>query len=128
MQNTIFISITIMKQQTGKRSRYSNSLRAGRSRVRILAWTRYYICSKNRPDRLWGPPGLLTMGFFRGRGGGKRPGRDIYDSPTIADVMNLWSYTSTPHTPLSLTMRNFEFKPTYCWNCRKCSTKSASWI
>jgi hypothetical protein len=93
--------MTIMKQQPGKCSRYSNSLRAGRSRVRILVGTRDYLCSKNRPDRLWGPPGLLTMVLFREGGGGS--GREAtYTSLQI--LPNLWMCGATPLLPIRLCL------------------------
>jgi hypothetical protein len=45
--------------------------------------------SLRRPDRLWGPPSLLSTGV-------KRPGNEADHSPTSAEVKKLWIYTSTP--------------------------------
>jgi hypothetical protein len=57
---------------------------------RILSFPR-------RPDRLWGPPNLLSNGYRRPL---KRQGREAAHSPPAsAEVKKMWIYTSTPHTP-----------------------------
>jgi hypothetical protein len=54
--------------------------------------------SPPRPERLWGPPSLLSNGYW---GGGfslgvKRPGREAdHSPPSSAEVKNAWNYTST---------------------------------
>jgi len=52
-----------------------------------------------RPDRLWGPPSLLSNGYqelFLSLGV-KRPGREAdHLFPSSAEVKNTWRYTSTP--------------------------------
>jgi hypothetical protein len=57
------------------------------------------ICSSpRRPDRLWGPPSLLSN-WVPGvlSPGVKRQGRDAdHSPPTSADVKKTWIYTSTP--------------------------------
>jgi hypothetical protein len=46
-----------------------------------------------RPERLWGPPGLL----FNGYAGVKRPGRAAdHSPPSSAEVKNAFSYISIP--------------------------------
>jgi hypothetical protein len=60
---------------------------------------REFFSSPPRPDRLWGPPGLLSNGY-EGEGvlssGVKRPGREADHSPSSnAEVKNAGSYTST---------------------------------
>jgi hypothetical protein len=57
-----------------------------------------FFSSPPRPDRLWGPPILLSNGykgfFFLGL---RRPGCGaLHSSPSSAEVKNAWSYTSTP--------------------------------
>jgi hypothetical protein len=53
--------------------------------------------SPRRPDRLWGPPNLLSDEYRRALSPGvKRPGREADHSPTNAEVKNMWIYTSTP--------------------------------
>jgi hypothetical protein len=51
-----------------------------------------------RPDRLWGPPSLLSNGYRGPFPGGKaRPGRDADRSPpSSAEVNTSRSYTSSP--------------------------------
>jgi hypothetical protein len=47
------------------------------------------------PDRLWGPPSLLSNAYRRL--GVKRPGREAdHSSPSSVDVKNAWRYASTP--------------------------------
>jgi hypothetical protein len=57
-----------------------------------------FFCPPPRPDRLWGPPSLLSdgkQGLFLC--GVKRPGRETdHSSPSSAEVQNAWSYTSAP--------------------------------
>jgi hypothetical protein len=49
------------------------------------------------PDRPWGPPNLLYIGYRVFPGGKERPGRDADPtSPSGAVVMKGYSYTSTP--------------------------------
>jgi hypothetical protein len=53
--------------------------------------------SPPRPGRLWGPPSLLTSGYWRLSPGVKRPGREAGHLPTSrAEVKNAWNHTSTP--------------------------------
>jgi hypothetical protein len=57
---------TTMTLEPGYRSRYSNWLRAGRPRgqVRVPVRERFFTFSR-RPDRLWGPPKLLSNWYWR---------------------------------------------------------------
>jgi hypothetical protein len=52
------------------------------------------------PDRLWGPPNLLSNGYRGALSPGvKRPGCEADHSlPTSAEVKEKWFYTATPHT------------------------------
>jgi hypothetical protein len=53
-----------------------------------------FFSSPPRPERLWGPPSLLSNGYIR-------PGREADSSPPPnADVKNAWSYISTPQYAL----------------------------
>jgi hypothetical protein len=59
------------------------------------------FASPCRPERLWGPPNLLSNGC---RGalspGTKRQGcEDDQSPPSSAEVKKMWIYTSTHHTP-----------------------------
>jgi hypothetical protein len=57
-----------------------------------------FYSSPLRPDRLWGPSSLLSIGY-RGvlSSGIKRPGREADNSPPPSDKSkNAWSYTSIP--------------------------------
>jgi hypothetical protein len=52
--------------------------------------------SPRRPDRLWGPPSLLSNGYRALSAGVNRPGREACRSPpTSAEVRKIWIYTST---------------------------------
>jgi hypothetical protein len=68
-------------------------------RVRVPVGSRTFS-SPRPPDRIWGPPNVLSKGD---RGalfpGVERPGREGDHSPsTSAEVKKTWIYTSTPHT------------------------------
>jgi hypothetical protein len=67
--------------------------------VRVPVGSRI-IFSPRRPDRFWGPPSLLSIGY---RGGGAHsPGakhrvREAdHSPPASAEVKKMWIYTSTP--------------------------------
>jgi hypothetical protein len=65
--------------------------------VRVPVWSRIFSSTRH-PDRLWGPPNLLSNGY---RGdlspGVKRPEREIdHSPPASAEVKKMWIYTSTP--------------------------------
>jgi len=50
-----------------------------------------------RPDRLWGPPSVLSNGYRVLSPGIKRPDRETNNSlPSSVEFKNAWSYTSTP--------------------------------
>jgi hypothetical protein len=52
--------------------------------------------SSRRPDRLWGPPSLLSNGYRGPFAGVKRPGCEAYHSPPAnAEVTKIWIDTST---------------------------------
>jgi hypothetical protein len=62
--------------------------------VRVPVGSRIFT-SLRLPDRLWGPPNLLSNGY---RGffswGVKRPGREAdHSPPTVAEVKKMWIYT-----------------------------------
>jgi hypothetical protein len=50
------------------------------------------------PDRLWGPPNLLSNGYeILFPPGVKRPGREAdHSPPASAEVKKMWVYTTTP--------------------------------
>jgi hypothetical protein len=59
-------------------------------RVQVPVGARIFT-SPCRPDRLWGPPSLLSNGYR------KRPGREADHSPlTSAEVKKMWIYAFTP--------------------------------
>jgi hypothetical protein len=69
--------------------------------VRVPVGSRIFS-SPSRPERLWGPPNLLSNGhgglFFPGV---KRPEHEaVHSPPASAEVQKMWIYTSTPHTTL----------------------------
>jgi hypothetical protein len=70
------------------------------------------ISSPLRPERLWGPPTLLSNGYQRlFPWGVKRPGREADNSPpSSAEVKKAWSYTSTPqYVFMAWCLDNFTF-------------------
>jgi hypothetical protein len=52
--------------------------------------------SPKRSDRLLGPFSLLFNGYRRSFPGPRRPGRDVYPSPSRTEVMNKWGYIYFP--------------------------------
>jgi hypothetical protein len=91
----IFLSLS---EDPGYRSRYSDCLRAGRSRGRSSSPGRVRIFSSPyRPDRLLGPPSLLTNGYRGLFPGVKGQGHEADHSPSAsAEVKKMWIYTFTP--------------------------------
>jgi hypothetical protein len=64
--------------------------------VRVPVGSRIFS-SPRRPDRLWGPPNLLSNGYRHSFSGVKRPAREVHhSSPSSAEVKKMWIYTSTP--------------------------------
>jgi hypothetical protein len=56
-----------------------------------------FLSSPPRPDRLYGPPSLLSNVYQGLSLGVRRPGREAdHSPPSSAGVKNVWSYTSTP--------------------------------
>jgi len=50
---------------------------------------REFFSSLPRLDRLWGPPSLLSKGYW----GGKRPERVVdYSSPSSLEAKNVWNF------------------------------------
>jgi hypothetical protein len=71
----------------------------GRFGVLVSLGSRIFS-SPYSPDRLWGPPSLISNGYQGALSPGvKWPGREAdHSPPTCADVMKTWIYTATPHT------------------------------
>jgi hypothetical protein len=65
-------------------------------RVRVPVESRILYTAR-RPARLWGPPNLLSNGYWGALSPGvKLPGREADRSPpTSAGVKKIWIYTST---------------------------------
>jgi hypothetical protein len=65
-------------------------------RVRVPVGARFF--SPHRPDWFWGPPSLLSNGYWVASSlEVKRPGREAdHSPPTNAEVKNTWIYASTP--------------------------------
>jgi hypothetical protein len=62
--------------------------------VRVPVGSRIFCTS---PNRLWGPPNLLSNGYGAPSLGVKRPGREAdHSPPASAEVNKMWIYTSTP--------------------------------
>jgi len=83
-------------------SRYSDSLRAGRSGDQIPGEARFF---RTRPDQPWGPPSLLYNGYRVSFPGVKRPGRGVdHPTPSSAEVkesVELYLYSpSGPSWPV----------------------------
>jgi hypothetical protein len=67
--------------------------------VRVPVGARFFS-SPRRSDMFWGPPSLLSNGYWGLLSRGiKRPGHDAdHSPPTSVEVKNTWIYTSTvPH-------------------------------
>jgi hypothetical protein len=61
----------------------------------LVGWR--IFSSPRRPDRLWGPPNLLSKGTGSYAPGVKRPKRESdHSPPASAEVQKMWIYTSTP--------------------------------
>jgi len=71
---------TCIQEGLGDCSRYSDSLRAGRSGDRIPVGGEIF---HTRPDRLYGPPSLLYTGYRVSFPGVKRPGRGVDHLPHL---------------------------------------------
>jgi hypothetical protein len=64
--------------------------------VRVPVGSRIFS-SPRLPDRLWGPPNLLSNEYQGLSLGVKRPGREAdHSPPASAEVNKMWIYTSTP--------------------------------
>jgi hypothetical protein len=93
-----FISYSSYKKQRGSGSSVgiATELRSGRSGDRIPVEARFSA----RPDRLWGPPIPLYNGYRVFPGGKVLTGCAAdHSPPSIAEVLEEYSYTSTPSGP-----------------------------
>jgi hypothetical protein len=63
--------------------------------VRIWKYPTWWCSVYGRPDRLWGPPSLLSNGNSGSLPGIKRPGSDVDHSPPSNTQVNI-VYTFTP--------------------------------
>jgi hypothetical protein len=58
--------------------------------VRVPVVSRIFS-SPRRPDRIWGPPNLVSNGYRGMSPGVKRPGREAdHSPPTSAEVKKIW--------------------------------------
>ena len=90
----LWFKVTFCRRYGEECSRYSASLRAGRSGDRIPVRGQLF---RTRPERPWGPPSLLYNGHRVSFPGVKRPGRGLNHSPpSSAEVKERIDYTSTP--------------------------------
>jgi hypothetical protein len=63
--------------------------------VRVPLGSRIFSSSR-RPDRLWGPPNLLSVGYGGLLPGGQsNQGVKLTTPPASAEVKKMWIYTST---------------------------------
>jgi hypothetical protein len=90
---------SILQQEPGELSRYSDWLRAGRSKGRSPGRVKNFLFSTSSrlAPRSIQPiqwvPGALSPGI-------KRPGREAdHSPPDSTEVKKMWIYTSIPHTP-----------------------------
>jgi hypothetical protein len=94
------VGLLLQKQQNIEKYNFRAGmfwLRAGRSGLRFLGRVKRYFCSPKRPDRLWDPRWLLSMGTAALSLGIKRPGRESGHSPPCsAWVKNKCRSTSAP--------------------------------
>jgi hypothetical protein len=64
--------------------------------LRVSVWSRIFT-SPCRPGRLFGPPNLLSNGYWGSFPGVKRPGCEADHSPTTSvEVKKKWTHTTTP--------------------------------
>ena len=67
-----------------------------------------------RPDRLWGPPRLLSNGYRCPFSVVKRPVLEVKHSPpSSTEVKNRWSYTPIPLMPSRRGQGKLYFLPTH---------------
>jgi hypothetical protein len=92
----IFKPHTRVGSGPGWRSRYSDSLRAGRSGDRIPLGDETF---RSRPDRPWGPPSLLYNVYRVSFPGVKRPGRGA-SHPIPSSCRGSRTDTAIPLLPL----------------------------
>jgi hypothetical protein len=106
-----FLLNFILAWDSVQRSRYSGSLRAGKSWVWNPSRARDYVLSKNRSYWLWVSPSLLFSGCRVSFLGVKRRGREVdHSSQRSGKVQNEWSCTSAPAVCLrDLYRENFIF-------------------